>query len=437
MAAMVDVRTASRQTGRPRLALGLIAVLGAACGSPSSPGPLAAPAAFPAPAPTRDGRFVQDVDYLSDQLARLHPNLFFQTPRADFERAAAELRAAIPTLQDHEVLVGLMHLAALPGDGHTSVGLSSGFQTLPLRLAFLAGGLYVVAADAERSAALGARVVAIGGHDVAEAEAAIAPLVSHENEAWLRVRTAGFLVVPEILHAVRLVPDRSLVPFLLEDERGARFSIEVPSMPRPGPSVVDLTVAAGASLPLHRQRSGENYWYTLLPDTGTLYFAYNRCQNAPETFATVADRVLRLLDQGQAARLVVDVRHNAGGDSSVDDALIRGLESRSAWRTRGRLFCLIGGETFSSGLWSANDLHKLGAVLIGEPTGGKPNSYGNVRTFNLPSSGLLVQYSTTYFRLLQDSDPSSLFPELRLTPTIADYRAGRDPLLEAALAFRP
>jgi hypothetical protein len=70
--------------------------------------------------------------------------------------------------------------------------------------------------------------------------------------------------------------------------------------------------------------------------------------------------------------LVVDVRHNGGGDSSVDDALISGLRDRPAWRAAGRLVCLIGGSTFSSGLWTADDLRRLGAVLVGSPTGGKP-----------------------------------------------------------------
>jgi hypothetical protein len=63
--------------------------------------------------------------------------------------------------------------------------------------------------------------------------------------------------------------------------------------------------------------------------------------------AVVADRAFRLMDRGEADRLVVDVRHNGGGDSQVDDHLIEGMQSRSPWRQRGRLYCLIGGERFA------------------------------------------------------------------------------------------
>ena len=38
--------------------------------------------------------------------------------------------------------------------------------------------------------------------------------------------------------------------------------------------------------------------------------------------------------------------------------------------------------------------HGFRATLVGEPTGGKPNAYGDVRTFSLPNSRLVIRYST-------------------------------------------
>jgi len=431
MGVHVDALTGGGRHRAGPVLLGLLVAL-VACGGGGEPRPVPSPP--PSPAATRDGRWIQDIDYVSSELPRLHPNLFFQTPRAEFERVADELRRAVPSRQDHEVVVGLMRLVALPGDGHTTLRRGSGFRALPLALTRLADGVYVTAADDDRAGILGARVVAIGDLATAELEAAAAALVSHENDAWLRVQVPQLLVIPEVLHALGAVSDPSRVTVWVEDGTGARLSAEAPALSSP-PALVDLTTAAGARLPLHRQRPNDNYWFTLVEGSRTLYLEYNRCQQGPEPFGTFADRVLRLLDQNAADRLVVDVRHNGGGDSQVDDPLIRGLQDRPAQRQRGRLFCLIGGETFSSGLWTADDLRKLGAVLVGSPTGGKPNSYGDVRTFSLPNSRLEVGYSTKYFRLLEGEDPPSLMPEVAVEPTIADLRAGRDPLLEAAIAF--
>jgi hypothetical protein len=168
-----------------------------------------------------------------------------------------------------------------------------------------------------------------------------------------------------------------------------------------------------------------------------MYVQYNRCQNGGEPFEAFAARLLRTLDGGGVDRLIVDVRHNGGGNSDVDDPLITGLRSRANWRARGKVLCLIGAATFSSAVWTANDLQGLGAVLMGSPTGGRPNSYGNVQNLSLPNSLVPISYSTRYFRIIEGSDPASLVPHVTVEPTIEDRRAGRDPLLEEALRYTP
>ncbi len=65
------------------------------------------------------------------------------------------------------------------------------------------------------------------------------------------------------------------------------------------------------------------------------------------------------------------------------------MAGRGGIDQRGKIFVVIGRRTFSSGLLNAHDLAaRTRAILIGEPTGGKPNSYGEVESFTLPRSGL-------------------------------------------------
>jgi hypothetical protein len=393
------------------------------------------PDAPPSAADTRDGRWVQDVDYMTSQLERLHPNLFFATPRSEFEAAAQQLKDQVPRLADHEIVLGLMRVAALPGDGHTTVQRWSGFHRLPVRLQRLNDGLYVVAAEQSLTEALGARVVAVGDVAAEALEAGAARFVSHENEAWLRNQVPDLLAITEVLHALGATPSLVGARVWLQRSDGPLFALDLETRALT-PPLVDVTTAAGFPAPLHVQRTGENYWMTPIEGSRAVYLQYNRCQNGSEPFDAFAGRVFRLLDGG-ADRLVVDVRYNGGGSSDVDDPLMSGLQSRAAWRGRGRVFCLIGSGTFSSAVWTANDLQRLGAVLVGTPTGGKPNAYGNVQTLLLPNSRLPVSYSTRYFRIIEGSDPASLLPEVALEPTIEDVRTGRDPVLEAALRFTP
>jgi hypothetical protein len=403
----------------------------AACGGSDQP----KPSAPPRPAATREERWIQDIDYLAAELPRLHPNLFFSAPRSEFDDVVATVRATAATARDYEIVAGLMRIAAVAGDGHTTVYRWRGFRYLPVALTRLSDGLYVTAAGPALAASLGTRVVAIGDVPAPELEARAERFVSHENEAWLRVQLAQLLAIPEMLHVLGAANTPEAATFRLEAGVGTRIALEVGALSTPG-ELVDLATAAGFDLPLHLRRRNENYWLTLLEESRTLYLQYNRCQNAAESLASVADRAFSLMDQGAADRLVVDVRHNGGGDSQVDDHLIDGIRSRPAWRQRGRLYCLISGGTFSSGMWTADDLRKLGAVLVGSPTGGKPNSYGNANVLQLPNSLVQVGYSTRYYELIDGSDPPWLAPELTVEPTIQDLRAGRDPLLDAAVDDR-
>src|SRR5262249_25597824 len=101
----------------------------------------------------------------------------------------------------------------------------------------------------------------------------------------------------------------------------------------------------------------------------------------------------------------------------------------------GGIVVLIGRYTFSSAyLHAARLKEKLGATLVGEPTGQKPNAYGEVRTFALPHSQILVRYSTKYWRTTA-GDPPSLEPDVLVRAAAAHYFGLRDPVLEAALGL--
>jgi hypothetical protein len=398
----------------------------AACGSPEASSPATAPAA------TREERWAQDLDTLARDLARLHANLFFKTPPAEFDRAVDELRRAIPTLTDEEVVVGLMRIGALPGDAHTGVSALGwgGFRRYPLQVGWFDDGLLVTATTPEWARGRGARILSVDGVAAPDLLTAVAPVLPHENAAWLLATSPNVLVVPEILHAQGVVQDRARARCLVETAEAERVLLEIPAVLR---SEVGTMVDAAPGLPLYRQRPEENYWLHVDRAEGLVYVKYNRCRNGAEAMTAFAPRVFAEVDRAAPRALVIDVRDNTGGDSSVLDPFLAGLRARGEIAGGRRLFTIIGRATFSSGLLNAITLkHDHGAILVGEPTGGKPNGYGEVRSFTLPNSGLSVGYSTRFFRLLPD-DPPWLAPDVTVTLTSADYLAGRDPVLEAIL----
>ena len=96
---------------------------------------------------------------------------------------------------------------------------------------------------------------------------------------------------------------------------------------------------------------------------------------------------------------------------------------------------LIGARTFSAAMVNAidfrNDAH---ALLVGNTIGEKPNSYSENDELTLPSSKLVISYSTRLYKFVPEDAPNVVEPDQHVEQTWADVKAGRDAALEWALA---
>ena len=76
----------------------------------------------------------------------------------------------------------------------------------------------------------------------------------------------------------------------------------------------------------------------------------------------------------------------------------------------------------------------LTATYVGEPSGGKPEHYGEVRQFTLPRSGLVVSHSSRLWDLIPGiPDRDAYYPAVPVAVHSTDYFARHDPILAAAL----
>jgi uncharacterized protein (TIGR03437 family) len=94
---------------------------------------------------------------------------------------------------------------------------------------------------------------------------------------------------------------------------------------------------------------------------------------------------------------------------------------------------IIGRRTYSSAIINAIAIRQTTAVLVGEPSGGSPNSYGEVKTLTLPNSQLVVNYSSRYFSF-PGYPAGALMPDVATPIYSSDWFARHDPFLAAALA---
>lgn len=113
---------------------------------------------------------------------------------------------------------------------------------------------------------------------------------------------------------------------------------------------------------------------------------------------------------------------------------IEPIKRRPAINQKGRLFVVVGRATFSAAMVNAIDFRKeTNAILVGEPIGERPNSYSENDEMTLPHSRLVVSYSTRYYKFLEEDVPAVL-PDERIDATWADFRAGRDAVMDWILS---
>jgi hypothetical protein len=148
------------------------------------------------------------------------------------------------------------------------------------------------------------------------------------------------------------------------------------------------------------------------------------------SFKEFEKRITQNLRRNQIDKLVLDLRFNDGGQPDQGNLLIRKI-SRIYPRGKGRCYLIVGRKTEGAALENAVEFTvETGALVFGEPSGGKPNHFSGVNRFVLPESGLVVNYSTRFISLVQ-GDPPSLQPERETPLSYIQYLSGSDPAMEA------
>jgi tetratricopeptide (TPR) repeat protein len=397
----------------------------------------------------------EDLRFMAEEMPKHHRNLFHAMTREEFESAVRQLDERIPSLARHQIIVAMARLAAMVGDGHTNIAPTRdpnvGFRAYPVKLSLFKDGLYVRAATREHAGIVGARVVRIGKASADAACDAVGAIVGQDNAMDVKFFAPFLLAMPEVLHGLGLIDDMENAPFTLAGRGGPTVVNLKPSGPAEmmapdtdvswvtTPNWVDARDGARKPLPLWLRDPRNKYWFEYLPDARTVYVQFNQVGNKQEeTIEAFAKRLFAFVESNPVERLVLDLRLNRGGNGALNRPLLLGLIRSTKVDRKGRLFAIIGRSTWSAAQGLVNELEKYtNTTFVGEPTGGKPNSYGDSHRLTLPNSGITVRVSTLWWQGDERDRRPWTAPEVAADLTFEDYRANNDPALNAALGYVP
>ena len=398
---------------------------------------------FPPADLSRDEGWRYDLDVFARRMEQVHYNLYVKTPREEFAKAVADLKASVPSLQDHEIIVALQQIVAAVGDGHTVVRSPRegkiAFRRYPLVLNEYTDGVFVQLAAPQLASAVGAKVIGIGSASVQEAYDAVAQICSVDNAMGVKASVPRYFVVPEILHALGLIEDMENAPLKLEKPNGEQFTVYL----KPGPlGPIDQLVKArdGADAPTPRwlKTQDENYWYEYVEEEKLVYFQYNAVRNkADDPIWLFTKKLFEFIEANPVEYLVIDMRRNGGGNNFLNEPIVHGLIKCGKINKDGHLFVIAGRYTFSAAMNCAADIeYHTKAMFVGEPTGSSPNFIGESTVITLPWSDLQVSCSSLYWqRSVAMDDRTWIAPDLPAELSSEDYRTNRDPALEAILDY--
>ncbi len=407
------------------------------------------------PAGSETERWREDLRFMAEQMPKLHRNLFHAMTRGQFESAVRSLDERIPTLARHRIIVEMARIVAMVGDGHTNIAPTRdpkiGFREYPVRLSLFPGGLFIRSAARRHADLVGARVIRIGTATVEEAFDAVRRIIGRDNEMDVKFFAPFLLAMPEVLHALGLISDMESAPFTVESGGRRRTVTLRPAGPAemmspdtdtswlPREGWVDARDAASKPPPLWLRDPRDKFWFEYLPDAKAVYVQFNQVGNKEnDTVEAFADRLFAFVDAHPVERLVLDLRLNRGGNGELNRPLLLGLIRSRKVDQKGRLFVLVGRSTWSAAQMLVNELERYtNAIFVGEPTGGKANSYGDSRRITLPNSGITVRVSTLWWQGDERDRRPWTAPRVAADLTFEDYRRNNDPALKAVLSYVP
>jgi hypothetical protein len=431
--------------GPKKLRFGSISLVGilagalVGCGAPS-PTTTPSGALGSSDVPSAAAALQADLDAMLDARDTIHPDGWHGMAREDWIAAADDFSARAGTMSHDQHLVEIVRLAAMPSwngrDGHTGIfpfTPEDGTLLYPLRWWQFSDGLVITAARPPYEDLVGSRVEAIGGRPIDEVVALVEPLAPRDNASNLKAFGLLYLRVSNLLAGLGVIDEAGPTQFTLVDRDGNRRDVEI----EPTAPMADDDWDSG--LP-HRLAETDapwlrdqdtTLWWSFLEDSGTLFAQFNHVRgDATQVISELKERAR----EDDVKRVVIDLRHNSGGDNTTLAPLELALREPEIDRP-GRLFAIIGRVTFSAAANFATDIEGSTSVTFaGEAMGGSPNLYGDTRPIQLPASSQTLYMAARYWeRSTPDDARLTIEPDIPVDLSSEDYFAGRDPVLDAIL----
>ncbi|MGV3616254.1 MAG: tetratricopeptide repeat protein [Fimbriimonas sp.] len=386
---------------------------------------------------SRDAGWRTDIDYLASEVKRVNAVYRTQPLPPDFVRLQKALKRDVPKLTDDEIFVRMGGILATLHQGHNGFweGGKIRFHSAPLHLYAFPEGIFIIDAHPEYRELIGSEVVKIENVPIDEVLRRV-----EENEAVesrMEILWGGMqqLTIIEILRGLGVVPKgRAEIRMTLKAADGKTTERTFPV--KPHEERRKLKPAPNVPPPLFLRDVPRQHWFEAIPGADTLFVQVNQISPSPnETVPQFGLRLRKHLTDNPTKNVIVDVRHNNGGDTSTYPELLRTLIGHTT-KEDNRLYVIIGRGSYSATANFITDLERLAnPIFVGEPSSATGNQHGDESSTIFPYSGAAAWLTSVRWQLSHPWDRRrSIVPDIPVQLTAKAYFAGGDPAVETILA---
>ena len=390
----------------------------------------------------RDSGWRFDLDFLVKEAQRLHVAIERPAYSDSFLSSAADLHARIPSLSNEQVFLAMQKLVIQLGDGHSRLYLGGSamvnFKMLPLDFWLFQDGLFIINGIGEAGQWIGWQVLRFGSMGVDEVIEKLTNYVPADNAMQIKWLGMSALILPAYLREMGASESDDSVLLTLQDPQGGVKQVQFTGGAlRLRPKLVPSALSDDPP-PLYLQDTGTNIWSCPLPDHRAVYVQYNEVMDSEhQTIESFSARLNDMLSTLQPQNVIVDVRHNSGGNNFLNAPLLRTLSYFNMQHPDNRLFMITGRGTFSAAQNFINQVERFTrAIFVGEPSSSRPNFVGESTQVILPYSRVEGSISS---RLHIDSfwgdERMWIAPHIAVELSSKDYFSNQDPSLSVVLAI--
>jgi len=385
---------------------------------------------------TREDIWAKDISYLEKRINELHYSPNHSISKTELSKKFKNLKTKIATLNDEQIVVELMKIVGSLGNGHNLIIPTSpnkgALKKLPVQFYQFNDGLFIVDAEIGFEQWIGYEVESIENTTVKEALQKTNKVNAKDNDMQKLWLGPYYLGLPDVLKGLGIVENANQVTITLKDRNGKSQKVIMNPVSWNFSGFPKMPKLKDDEQPLFLSKIEEPYWYKLIPENNSIYVQFNAVtQKKNQSLEDFNIELRSQIFKNNIQHLILDLRHNHGGNGSILPPMLKTIVNFEVMKLDGKVFVLMGRETYSAAQNLLTDITKYtNAILVGEPSGSKPNHIGEAGWFKLPYSGLMGLISTQFHQTSKAEDNRKwIAPHIPINVSSTDYFNGNDKAL--------